>query len=896
MQLAISHNNMDFDSLAAQFAVTKIYPSARMALGYPIVGNIRAFLSLYRSNLPIVQLKYLDAESVSQLYLVDCQQIDRLDPITQKMVQRGVPCTVFDHHEFDPEGLGPKAESDSIIEPVGAATTLLVEQLIQRKIRLTTFEATLLAIGIYEDTGCLSYKGTTSRDADCAAHLLKAGADLNVVNEYIRPKLNEAQLALFQLMIQSSDVIQVEGKRIAVASAAISDYMDGLATLTRKLMEVDATDAAFSVVHMRDRVHIVGRSDTPSLDVKRIVREFSGDGHPGAGSAVVKDTNYKKIAAKLKDLVRAAVTREITAAEIMVSPVRTIRPDVTMEEAGKMMIRYGIDGVLIADNEDIIGVVSRRDIDQATHHKLAHAPVSGFMSRPVISIKPDTPLSEIQEIIVRKDIGRLPVLDEHGHLLGLVSRHDVLRHSFTGREPDDFVLGPFGSKMTPINGSPRLAHEANHLDLSPKLERMNPATYKLFQKIGKIAHTNNMVAYAVGGLVRDLILGIEHFDLDFVIEGSAIELAHHLAAADPKLFEVIATHDRFQTATIHCHGKEERLIDLSTARTEFYEFPAALPTVEPSVLEQDLFRRDFTINALAVSVNPESFGILVDHFDGLKDLKDGLIRILHQFSFIEDPTRLLRAARFAGKLGLHLEKYTSEQARRAISIGIFDNLGGARMKAELKLILESPFRLKALDVLSKLGGKLRYLDEQLEYGPQERKVIRRAEQLLSRYSLSNIWVVYLALLLARLSKTRLPEALARLHLTNEERDIILNGYRLYPVLAEKSKDTTHSEIYELMHGSPDEALAIAACLASPGSFVRRMSKIYFDDLKEITTNISGKDLKQLGLTEGPQIGQALRALLEAKLNGLVSTEKEEMDFVKKYVASAQALAPPSVPQ
>ncbi len=270
----------------------------------------------------------------------------------------------------------------------------------------------------------------------------------------------------------------------------------------------------------------------------------------------------------------------------------------------------------------------------------------------------------------------------------------------------------------------------------------------------------------------------------------------------------------------------------------------------PSKLEQDLFRRDFTINALAVCINPDGFGELTDLFNGMEDLNAHLIRVLHQFSFIEDPTRIIRAARFASRLRFSLEKSTAEQAKRAISMGIFDNLAGIRMKTELQLVLQSKHRLTGLDILAKLGAKLRYLDEALEYGAQERKLIRLAEQLLDRFPVEEPWLVYLALLLSRLSSERLQNVLLRLQLINEDRNIVTRGLNILPSLASADKHLKRSEIYQLLHGTPISSLAIAACQAKPGSSVRRMIKIYFEELKDVTTKLSGKDLRQMGFAEG----------------------------------------------
>lgn len=884
MQLAVSHNNMDFDSLAAQFAVTKLYPTARMVLGFPIVGNVRKFLSLYRSNLPIVQIKYVDLSSVSKIFIVDCQHIERLDSIVKRLLNDGRPYSIFDHHQLDHTGLGINAQSDSIIDSVGAATTLLVEKIQGEAVKLAPFEATLLAIGIYEDTGCLTYSRTNARDAEALAFLLRNKADLSVVNDYIRNQLNKEQLALFQDLIENTEVLEISGKRIAISATSLPKYLDGLATLTRKLLEVKSADAAFSVVHMRDRVHIVSRSDTASIDVREIARHFSGDGHTGASAAVVKGKKPEEIAEEIKQMLNDSVKPELTAAQLMISPVRTVRPNISIEEAGHIMLRYGSDGLIVAENNQVVGVISRRDIDQATHHKLGHAKVSGFMSHPVISVKPHTTLSEIQQLIVQNDIGRLPVLDENDQLLGLVSRRDVLDSVYSEIGSPGFALEGFGITSGTDSPTTIAPSQKRLIDLRSKLGGLDQHNHWLFQTIGDTAAKHNMSAYAVGGSVRDLILGQSHFDLDFVIEGSAIDLAHLLAENYPDKFKGLSVHERFQTASVEYFADPPRTLDLSTARTEFYEFPAALPTVEPSPLEQDLFRRDFTINTLALCLNPEKFGMLIDYFNGLEDLRAGLIRILHQFSFIEDPTRILRAARFASRFGFALDDNTFKQAKRAISMGIFDNLAGIRMNTELRFILQSTHRLVGLDILAKLGGKLRYLDEELEYGATEHTLIRRAERLLIRFPVKDEWLVHLALLLSRLSCERLQNVLQRLHLNNDEKHMIQQGLNVHERLDCLSegfkKKLTNSQVYSCLHGMSDASLAIAACLAIPGSPVRRLIKIYFEELKNVTIHLTGADLLKLGFREGPDIGKTLHTVLEAKLDGLVSSKEDEISYVR----------------
>ncbi len=887
MEIILTHNNMDFDSLAAQFGVAKLYPSARMVLGYPLVGNVRNFVALYRSSMPVIQMKYVDVDSVSRVFIVDCQNIDRLDEIAKKLItEQEIPHVIFDHHQLDPNGLGPSAHEDSVIERVGAATTIVVDKIKKSKIELTPFEATLLAIGIYEDTGCLTYSGTTEKDAACVAFLLKHGADLAIINDYIRPKMNDDQVGLLEDLIKDAHTITVGGAKVVVACATRAKYFDGLASLTRKLTEVESADAAFSIVYMRDKVHIVGRSDSQLIDVRLVVRRFGGDGHHGAGSAVTREGTVEELSAEIEKLLRTQVKPEVIAEEIMVSPVRTIRSGITMDEASRIMLRYGLDGLLVADEDNLVGVVSRRDIDQATHHKLGHAPVRGFMSKPVISIEKKTPLSKIQEIMVTEDIGRLPVLDDDKQLVGLVSRGDVLKTLYGDNGSNVFLVPEWATLLkNDFAASGRTVQlEPRSVNLQEQMSKLDSPTSWLCIQTGTVAAQLNMVAYAVGGSVRDLLLNVPNFDLDFVIEGPAIELASAMESAYPARLEVVARHERFQTAKLWFFADTKRDVDFSTARTEFYEFPAALPTVEASQLEQDLLRRDFTINALAICLNPGRYGLLVDHFGGLEDIKKKTIRVLHAFSFIEDPTRIIRAVRFASRLEFNIEPKTKELAKRAVAMGIFDNLGGNRMRDELRSILESPRRIRALDLLAELGAKLRYLDAELEYSLSIRTLLRRAERLLKRYSLTQPWVVYLALLLSELDEHRIDAVLDRLHLTNEQKTIVRKGLaipRQLPEIVEtlNKQGVKNSQIYYLLKGKSEESLAIAACLAGPGAPLRRMIRLYLEHLEKVQIELSGSDLVEIGVPPGPEIGRALDAILERRLDGMIKSKQDELNFV-----------------
>lgn len=860
---------MDFDCLASQLALTKLYPAARIVPAHPLSSRIKSFLSLYRDQLPLVDLQYVDQADVRHVFLVDCQRTERLDDRARKFFLEYIKTgtySIFDHHDGEEAELMENARRDSVLRKVGAAATILVEILKQRKIPLSSFEATVIAAGIYEDTGCLTHRGTTEADVLAVAYCLSFGADLERINEIIRPKFAQEQAQLFEKLLASAESVQMGSSQIAICTGETVEYVDGLAEITSRLLDNIAADVLVALVKMRDRIHLVARSQTSLFDLRNLVREFGGGGHSAAASAVIKDKTIEEA----KELSLQALTkqqsREKTAIEIMSSPVRTILPEISIDEAGRIMLRYSADGLVVMEGEKLVGIVSKRDVDKARHHKLDHAPVRGFMSHPVVSVSPEETLSQIQSIMVAEDIGRLPVLDRDGKLLGLVGRSEVLNALYgdkDGRELEPRMLTP----VRRISSQPEL------------LNKIEPELISLYREIGEVAAKNNMVAYLVGGCVRDLVLERQNFDLDFVVEGSAIELSHALVNSFPAKYELVAEHARFNTGTLYVNLSRKREIDIATARIEYYDYPAALPTVEPSSLEQDLFRRDFTVNALAMSLHPQKFGDIVDYFGGLYDMQAKLIRVLHPFSFIEDPTRIVRAARFASRLGFQLEPKTKSQAERAIKLGIFDNLGGVRLKEELRYILEAPTRLAALEMLDDLGGGLRFLDSAIMYKRHMRLFVRRAEKLLERYELARNWVVYLGVLLLDLPEERVVQSLERLHLAEDERAWVLDAKKIVRGLSELESSAKRSQMYKVLHGHSDQSLAIAASVATAGSSLRRWIKTYFEELKEVKTEFNGSELMKLGIPQGPAIGTILSQLRDARLDRELNSFEDERAFV-----------------
>ena len=420
-----------------------------------------------------------------------------------------------------------------------------------------------------------------------------------------------------------------------------------------------------------------------------------------------------------------------------------------------------------------------------------------------------------------------------------------------------------------------------------KLKNLNSDYYELIENIGKVAHEVKQKAYLVGGIVRDILLDFKNLDIDIVVEDNALTLAKALEDKF-KNCKVSKEHDRFQTAKIvfNIKGKEIS-IDLASTREEIYEFPAALPNVRVSTLEKDLIRRDFTINALAVSLMPDDFGEVVDLFNGLSDLKEQKIRILHDLSFVDDPTRMIRAVRFAARFGFEIEKHTLDLLKRTIDSRQFDNLiekiRGDRVKIEIKYLFNLSNIEQALDSFFATGIS-KMISTRLKYDDEVKEIISRAKYFIGKTKLNSHWLIYLALLAQDLENKDKEKILKNLQLTGDEIKIINKGFSTYSnlvrLLAEEVKiNSTH--LYKELKNIPVESILFVKALFIKNPEIVQLLDEYLEKTSMIKLEITGDDLIALGIKEGRRVGEVLEKVLEKKIQNPEMTKKDELSEAEK---------------
>lgn len=871
MQIIVPHTNTDLDAIGAAVGAQVLYPQARIVL--PGTANPMAaeFISLHRYNLRVYNVKDIDLKQVKRAIIVDTADPARLGAL--QPLASTVELHLYDHHPPEPDDLQGGLEVRAL---VGATSTLIAELIEEARAPLSPFQATALLVGIYADTGSLSLLGTTDRDARAAGFLLSQGASLQAASRFMEVTLTPAQQALLQQMQNRARWVMVAGARVRVMVAETDEYVGGLNLVVHRLLELEPVPALFAVVRMGDRVHLVGRASVPWVDAARVLVQFGGGGHPSAAAGVVKGLSVGEVVEQLELALKVGVERPLMAKDVMSSPVKTIAAVKPIRDAERLMLRHGHTGLPVVDDAgNLAGVVSLRDVEKARRHGLEHAPVKSVMKSRVISVAPDTPVDEIQELMIERDIGRVPVLEEQ-NLVGIITRSDLLGLLYGAPAP---------RWHRRLYAAPDARNDWRDHDVQVAMEAFEnaPGAIRgLLRTVGQVAEQEGVAVYAVGGYVRDLLLGRPNLDFDIVVEGDGIALAHALA---PALRARVQEVPRFGTAHVYLESEDPDLpsrIDVATARREFYEHAAALPVVEHADLHEDLYRRDFSINALAIRLGSMGPVGLIDFFGGLKDLAEGQIRILHTLSFVEDPTRIVRAVRFAHRYGFRLEPETEACARSALAEGFLQQVSRERLRNEVVLLLQEPACGGALQMLADLGAFDGLLPG-AQLDPEVLQLVDEVEGLVQAdpelCQQAQLWLVKLLVLLHRLPLTAGVGLVKQLRLRRADAQTclqVLAGWRIAHDLVTAGR-VEPAEVVGTLHDWPVEGLLLLYLLRGG----ERVSA-FWHHWRHIKLEITGADVQRLGVPAGPRIAQILKRVLNARLSGQALDRDAQLAVAQRY--------------
>jgi tRNA nucleotidyltransferase (CCA-adding enzyme) len=874
MEVITTHMNADFDSLASMVAAKKFYPDAVMSFAGSQEKNIRDFFAQSTSHyfLDFKRLKQIPLDKVTKLILVDTRQARRIGNFAKCLKNPGIELHIYDHHPDTPDDLKGDIE---VIRAVGSTATIFAQLFREKKISISSDDATLLSMGIYEDTGSFNYATTTPDDLEIASWLLEQGANLHIVSQSISRELTVFQLGLLNDLIKSAISYTIQGIDIVVAKLALTEYVDEFALLVRRFMVMENLNVLFALTGMEDRIYLIARSRVPEVNVGEIARDFGGGGHASAASATVKSMTMVEAEEKLIRLLNKHVRPQSLAGELMSQPVITVPPDISIRNANQVLTRYNITVLpVVQDKSRLLGIISRRVAEKSIFHNLGDLPVSDYMTTDVATLPSSASLADIQELIIENRQRLIPVVDDD-ELQGVITRTDLLNL---------LINDPAYQPQNLIASDDRSYIERHRNVNSLMVEVLNKEVIVLLRTIGEVAEKNGYTAYAVGGFVRDLILRIKNLDLDIVVEGDGIMFAKKLAE---EFGAAVRTHEKFSTALVIMPDGFN--IDVATARLEYYEYPAAMPTVELSSLKLDLYRRDFTINAMAINLNPEKFGTLVDFFNSQTDIKERRIRILHNLSFVEDPTRIFRAIRFEQRMGFAIGKHTEKLLKNAVKMNLFNRFFGHRCFTELKLIFseESPIpairRMAEFDLLKFILPGLKF-DKRMEKNLLETQRAKAWYKLLYLDEPCQQWLVYLFTILANSTYSDLKIFCMKFEFSARHKSELLKEKEATDrILKELSRNRRlrTGEIYWLLKERSHESLLYLIAMARKKTAKKAVSH-FVTHLRHYKTNIQGVDLKEMGYKSGPIYKTILNHLLEAKLDGEVETRADETKFIKKH--------------
>ena len=867
MHLILTHEQADFDAIASLVAARTLEPGALAVLPRRLNRNVRAFLTLYGAALPLVEFHDLQRQKVTCITLVDTQT-----PASVKGLSDDTQFVVVDHHPTDAQL--PETWV-AHIEDIGATATLFTEAMLEAGLELPPILATLLLLGIYEDTGSLTYVSTTPRDVRASAWLLEQGANLSIAADFLEHPLSAEQRELYNHLLESAVTRDIQGLSVVISCGRAMGMLDEISTIAHKLRDIFDPDGLFVLVALNGHVQMVARSTTNLLDVGKVAEAFGGGGHIRAAAALIRDRSIDEICTDLNAILEATIEPAQTVGQIMSRGPQLLDADDTIASASELMHRFGHEGYPVVKEGRIVGLLTRRAVDRAVTHNMQRQPVSTVMEAGHLRVKPGDSIQTLQRLMIQHGWGQIPVEDPaSGKIIGIVTRTDLLK-----------TLGEEFSEQ------PQRA-------MIERLEQALPgARGSLLALISQEAEARGDALYIVGGFVRDLLLDTPSVDFDLVVEGDAIGLAKTLC---DRYAGRVSSHRQFGTAKWRLDRCSKALaaamngdtlddlpdsLDFVSARTEFYTHPTALPSVQRGSIKLDLHRRDFTLNTLALRLDGRYYGQLLDHWGGVRDLEEHQIRVLHSLSFVDDPTRMMRAVRLEQRLDFHIEARTLELLEKALPL--IDRVSGERIRHELELIFAEVNaaaimrRLDSLQLLASIHPAL-FWDAWLEQRFDRIRAFQPDPAWQLSAQVSPDFLRYAAVGYRLKEEADVDSVCRRLRFPGWMRTEMVAVHRYGRALLTQ-ETFKPSEVVQLLMTARESALAAVWICLDDDPDRQQLISSYLSHWRRVKPMADGDELRKHGLPPGPAYGHILWMLRAAWLDGVVSSPAAEAAYLKQLI-------------
>ncbi len=730
-----------------------------------------------------------------------------------------------------------------------------------------------MLMGIYEDTGGLSFRETSPEDLRAAARLVEQGGSLEWVRRWVLRGLEPEQFEMLNRLVEGTREFLVNGVSVAIASVEVDRYHEEVAYVVHRWIETFDLPVGVALLVQPPNINIILRSRIPGLHVGEVAQRFGGGGHPTAASARVSGSTEVEVREQLLAVLGEALPPPVTARDLALPRIFTLPAFFTVGQAKERMNHLRVNALPVEEpvGGKLVGTVTRQVLDQAISHGLEDRLVTTVMLPEVPTVPGDTSVESLRDRFLETSC-RFVIVEDGGQPVGIITRMELFRRLF---EQQHLAGSTLDNRI----------RSARHVTQSVTglLREVAPAWVQRVLELARdVAARRGEFVYMVGGVVRDLLLRRPNEDVDLVVEGDGIAFARELAEAAGGSCH---PHEPFMTAVVIL--PEGRRVDVASARTEFYRTPAALPEVETSLIRQDLYRRDFTINALAIALSKDRFGTLVDFFGGRKDLDRREIRVLHSLSFIDDPTRAIRAVRYARRLNFTITGDTRHLIATALREGVFDRLSGQRLRHELQLLLAEVHPAAALELLAELG-----LLEAIVPGASwngglegyllELEGITRWFEMEGLGSLPEMWSLYLEGVVLDLDGVGAEGLARRLALSGAafDRFVAVPG-EVSRLLGAVEDTVRRSKLVRAVEEAQITSVLLA--MARLELEARRRVADALEAAVRQPAPVRGADLLKLGIPQGPWIGAAIERVRDALLDG----EVDEADALE--LARTEAL-------
>ena len=859
----LGHAGADFDCVASMAGLSRLYPGAIAVLPTSLEPNVEEFLRLYEERFRFTRMPptALLKEGYDTVVLADTIVASRLGDYHTLLDRENIRLIAYDHHELNSASLPHIDEGH--IQKCGATASLVTAALREQFVPVNPDEATLLALGIYEDTGSLLFPETTALDVEQAAYLLKAGASLPMVARFVTTYLLPKQQTALEQALSAATVQSVAGAQVACSVIKAPRNVGNLSVIVHRLSQIIRADAVFLFYQTPQALYVLGRSDR-FLNIAELLAPLGGAGRVHAAACILKDgTSAETAQARiLKDIITRRSQWHEIAKEIMTPDPVVIADNSPASSALQTMVNLGLSVLPVHHDDKLVGIVAKKVLEKTSLVRLQEKPIRYFLNTRLPVVTPKATAEELVESFGIYGTGLLLVMKGE-RLLGVISRSDVLRYLNRINRPQAVVEAGKIRKISAV--------ELDHLS--------GENTAQTLARIGAIAHNAGNSAYLVGGSVRDVLLGIAPKDFDIVTEKDVSGVAAAVAQA---FGTQVISYGRFMTHKVRIGDRE---YDFAGARLEYYDFPGSLPTVAPASLMKDLLRRDFTINAMAMSLAGHDFGTVIDVTGGLADLAARIIRITYPDSFIEDPARILRAVATQARLGFVLESGTSAKAREALELGLLNVRRNKRAQDEFKEMLAGITLVACVDGLSSLGCHLVGLPLIPPRLPRRRLLV----ELEKGHALSwpeldtGFWIDPLLVWLGPLLPETVHDILKDFGLSDRAASACRSWHyheqEAYRSL--RSRTRTPSRVSERIERLSTPVLRILkAHLDSMGLSDERT---YLDHVLELSHQpllLSGWDILDTVGRTGPQVGRLLAEIRRLQLDGILHSRDQALAHIR----------------